>query len=177
MTLYSWVSINYSKTGTLAANNVTIDFRDNSYAGYYDEAYGYGWCPGIFNSSSNVKVNNTDMTILVDSNIDLNGQIFNGKLQSGTTVVLDNDIAIDSMLQMNTDNVVLDLNGNTITASDKFKSTFDNDAHLINTSGKNVTVENGRLVATDKNKHVVNVYGAKNTTLENLTLDHTNAAK
>ena len=81
------------------------------------------------------------------------------------------------MLQMNTDNVVLDLNGNTITASDEFKSTFDNDSHLINISGKNVTVENGTLVATDKNKHVVNVYGAENTTLENLTLDHTNAAK
>lgn len=80
VTLYSWVSTNYSETGTLTADNVTIDFRDNSYAGYYDEAYGYGWCPGIFNSSSNVKVNNTDMTILVDSNIDLNGQIFNDKL-------------------------------------------------------------------------------------------------
>lgn len=90
VTLYSWVSANYSTDGTLNATGVTIDFTDNDYAGYYDSTYGYGWCPGIFNNKNgcNVQVKNEDLTIVVDDDIDLAGQIFTSGLQSGTTVQL-----------------------------------------------------------------------------------------
>lgn len=86
--LYSWVSTNYSKEGTLNASNVTIDFTDNAYAGYENEAYGFGWCPGIFNNKTDVTVNNENLTIIVDDEINLVGQIFTNGLQSGTTIEL-----------------------------------------------------------------------------------------
>ncbi len=89
--LYAWISTNYSKTGTLNASDVTIDFTDNEYAGYTDSEHpewGYGWCPGIFNNSSNVAVNNDNLTIIVDDGIALADQVLNSKIQPNTTVVL-----------------------------------------------------------------------------------------
>ncbi|MCI7474051.1 MAG: S-layer homology domain-containing protein [Clostridiales bacterium] len=101
--LYSWISTNYSKTGTLNTSNVTVDFTDNSYAGYTDPSHpewGYGWCPGIFNHKSNVTVNNDNLTLLVDDKINLAGQVLNTNTQPNTTVVLkegtyDGNITID----------------------------------------------------------------------------------
>lgn len=173
--LYSWISTNYSKNGTLNATNVTIDFTQNSYAGYKDEQYGYGWCPGIFNKNNNVVVNNTNLNIIIDEDINLTEQIFNDKLQSNTTVTLATDVKLDSMLDIANENVTLDLNGHTITASDSFTGSYDNDKHLVNVTGSNVTIKNGTLKTTDANKHALNIYEAENVVVEDVTLNHTDA--
>lgn len=178
VTLYSWISTNYSKTGTLNTTDVIIDFTENFYAGYKHETSGYGWCPGIFNNNSQVTVNNTGLEILVDGDINLTEQIFNnGKLQENTKVVLKEDVSVDSMIDITTDNVILDLGGNTLTASDKFTNSWtnNNDAHLVQVNGaSNVTIQNGNIVTTEKNKHAVNIYESENVVLNSLNVDNTN---
>ena len=172
--LCGWVSANYAKAGTLNAENVTIDFTDTAYSGFNQDG-AYLWNPGIHNfNSAGVTVNNTNLSILVDSNINLNEQIFNGKAQPETTIVLTEDVAVGKMLDLTTDNTTLDLNGHTITATEDFYSTFPNDAHLLQVNGaENVVIKNGSLVSTDLNKHTVNVYQSQNVTLDGLTIDNT----
>lgn len=95
-----------------------------------------------------------------------------------TRIVLTTDVEIDKMLDIQTPNITLDLGGNTLSASDRFDSTWENhnDAHLVQVYGaEGVTITNGSLVATAKNKHVLNVYNADNVTIGGLTLDHKNA--
>jgi|GEM_PF-4193291 len=103
------------------------------------------------------------------------------QLPEGTTIKLTEDVALDAMLNINTNDITLDLNEHTITASELFPTVepggYENDKHLINVSGKNVTIENGTLKTTEKNKHALNVYGASEFKLKNMTLDHTNAFK
>lgn len=77
------------------------------------------------------------------------------------------------MVDINRDGVVLDLNGFTLTSSDNFTSTYPNDAHLLQITGDNVTVKNGKIVTTEENKHGVNVYQATGVVLEGLTIDNT----
>ncbi|MGI5959281.1 MAG: hypothetical protein ACOX60_07700 [Massiliimalia sp.] len=174
--LYSWISTNYSKNGTLNATNVTIDFTDNSYAGYKDEIYGYGWCPGIFNfnATCNVTVNNTGLKLIVDDKINLTEQIFNNNLQPNTTVQLtEGTYEVDKMLNITKDDITLDLGGNTLTASSSFTYPDANNSHVLNISGDNVTVENGIVKTTTNNKHGVNVYQATGVKLRGLTIDNT----
>lgn len=174
VTLYSWISASYSKEGTLNSKDVTIDFTDNGYAGYSDPTYGYGWCPGIFNSKTNVAVNNENLNIIVDGKINLTEQVFSEKLQPNSTVTLTEDVAVDSMIDITTDNTTLDLGGHTITASDSFTSTWANDAHLLQINGAAaVKVMNGKLDTTAANKHALNVYQSSDVVLENLAVDHT----
>lgn len=92
-------------------------------------------------------------------------------------VQLAGDIALSSMLNLTQSNVSIDLAGNTITASDSFAGSYENDKHLVTVYGENVTLKNGTLQTTQANKHVLNVYGATNFTLENAVLDHTQASK
>lgn len=103
------------------------------------------------------------------------------QLPEDTTIKLTEDVQLDAMLNINTKGITLDLNGYTITASELFPTVesggYENDKHLINVSGKNVTIENGTLKTTEKNKHALNVYGASEFKLKNMTLDHTNAFK
>lgn len=102
-------------------------------------------------------------------------------IPTNTTIKLISDAAISKMLDIQQDGITLDLNGKTITASESFPTVesggYENDKHLINVSGKNVTIENGTLKTTEKNKHALNVYGASEFKLENMTLDHTSAFK
>ena len=173
--LYSWVTASYSQAGTLNTKGVTIDFTDNDYAGYYDDTYGYGWSP-VVKGPKNGTVNNQSITLLVDSKIDLNGQVFTSNLQPYTTVKLTEDIAVDEMVNVTGKNVTFDLGGNTITASEDFTGTFDNDKHLVQIiNAENVNLINGTIKTTDSNKNTLNVYDSTGVVLSNLTLDHTNA--
>lgn len=99
------------------------------------------------------------------------------QLPEGTTIKLAEDVQLGAMLNINTKGITLDLNRHTITASDSFTSTYENDSHLVNVHGDDVTIKNGTLQTTEKNKHALNVYGASRFKLENMTLDHTTASK
>ena len=94
------------------------------------------------------------------------------------TVTLLKDASLDEMLSIATDGITLDLNGKTITASENFTSNWSNgnDSHLVQVlDATGVTIKNGTIETTAKNKHAVNIYGAE-VTLEGLTVDHTNAS-
>lgn len=95
--------------------------------------------------------------------------------QNGATITLASDIAVDKMLDIAANGVTLDLGGHTLTASASFDGPFDNAKHLVNVTGTNVTIKNGTLKTTTANKHVLNVYEATGTVVENLIVDHTNA--
>lgn len=94
------------------------------------------------------------------------------------TILLKENVSIDSMLTISMAGVTLDLNNHRISASNNFE--FDkgnsNSCHLINIEADNVTIKDGTLRASDGNKHVVNVYGSRNIVLDDLVLDHTNGA-
>lgn len=112
--LSAWITTNYSKTGTLNIKNVNIDFVDNEYAGYSDPTYGYGWCPGVFNSKSNVEIVNEGLSITVDDQINLAGQVLNEKTQPGTVIKLtEGTYTIDSKASISND-LTVEGNGSTI---------------------------------------------------------------
>ena len=97
---------------------------------------------------------------------------------NGQTITLRGDVTVNQMVKINKQNVTLDLNKHKITASASFSgsdSTGHNDQHLINIEAESVTVKNGSLVTTEKNKHGINVYGVDNVTLADLKIDHTNS--
>ena len=122
----------------------------------------------------------TDLTWEADADSPITSAVINA-LPKGTTIQLTENVALNAMLDIQQDGITLDLNGKTITASELFPTVepggYENDKHLINVSGKNVTIENGTLKTTEKNKHALNVYGASEFKLENMTLDHTSAFK
>lgn len=91
------------------------------------------------------------------------------------TVTLNQDVALDEMLVINTEGLTLDLNGHTISASGQFgKDTNNNNNHLVDVLAADVTVKNGTLRAGANNNHTLNVWKASNVTLQNLTLDNKN---
>lgn len=91
-------------------------------------------------------------------------------------IVLVNDVNLDKMLDIKVDDVVIDLDGHTISASDSFGSSYENDSHLINIGNEdapvdNVTIENGKIVATSKNKNPINIFDSEGIVLRNLEID------
>ena len=91
-------------------------------------------------------------------------------------IVLVNDVNLDKMLDIKVDGVVIDLDGHTISASDSFGSSYENDSHLINIGNEgapvdNVTIENGKIVATSKNKNPINIFDSEGIVLRNLEID------
>ena len=86
------------------------------------------------------------------------------------TVTLLEDVYIDSQLNLSTAGITIDLGGFTITSSENFSSSNENSSHLLNVTADGITVKNGILEITDKNRHVVNAYGA-GLTLEDVVLD------
>lgn len=90
------------------------------------------------------------------------------------TIILLKDITIESMLDINKKNVILDLNGKTINSTDYFVGS-GNKAHLIDITAFNVSIKNGYLAAGANNNHTLNIYNAKNVTIENVTIDGLNA--
>ena len=161
----AWLSTGSVTTGKIDMENVAVDFSDCHYAGQD------GFNPVSANLSSFVD-DGSGLTIVVDDEIASLQSLVNN-MPAGATVKLAEDVEIDAMLDINKDDITLDLNGHSITASETFTFTYDNDSHLVDVEGDGVTIKNGELVATDKNKHVLNLYGAENVTLKDVTLDHT----
>lgn len=176
VTMDAWINARAVTTGKVTVTNLTQDFTNSQYAGYHDNGK-YGWNPGVSGDCEGISV--TNHTIIVDEKTNLNEQVFQAEMRDGTTVKLSSNVQIDKMLNITKNNITLDLNNYTITASDSFTYTDTknkNDAHLVNVQGAGVTLKNGTLKTTDENKHALNLYSAENVTLENLTLDHTNAS-
>ena len=102
--------------------------------------------------------------------------------EENANITLETDVTLSSMLNISGNGVVLNLNNHIITGASTFPNgTDDSSKHVINISGNNVTIQNGTIVATAANRHVVNVWkGAytSNTTVElsNLILNHSAAA-
>ena len=93
------------------------------------------------------------------------------------TVTLQKNVELDSMLNITQEGVTLDLNGKTITSSNNFDNANTNESHVINISADRVTVKNGTIKATDKNRHTMQAYKAQNVVLEDLVIDHSGAGK
>ena len=92
---------------------------------------------------------------------------------SDKTLTLKADATLDSMLTINTEGMVIDLNGFTITASGNFPKDADkNNNHLVDITADNVTLKNGTLKAGSSNNHTLNVWNAQGVQLAGLTLDN-----
>ncbi len=171
VTMSSWINAKAvtAEGSTVTVKNTVQDFTNNSYAGYSDETYGYAWNPGV----SGDKVNLENFTIKVDDNANFVKQI-SDNLKPGTTVELTEDIMVDEMVYIQTEGVTIKGNGYKITASDAFKMGNHGQVNLFKVQADNVTLDNINLVATNKNKHTLDVYGSENLTLKDVTLDNTN---
>ena len=93
--------------------------------------------------------------------------------QPGDTVTLLSNVAVGETLVIDTDKIVLDLNGHTIAGMDPFSTA--NSSRLVDVLADDVTIKNGTLQAGAGNKHTLNLYEAKNVVLSNLTIDGSQA--
>ena len=96
---------------------------------------------------------------------------------SAGTIVLVDDLQLGSQLTISTAVVTIDLGGHTLTASEGFAFSFDNDSHLLNVTADDVTIKNGKIVTTSENKHAINAYGASGLTLIDLVIDASESGK
>ncbi len=171
ITMDSWISAKTVTTGKVVVKNVVQDFTDNMYAGYSSETYGYAWNPGV----SGDKVEIQSLTVKVDENVNLTEQVIKG-LKSNTTIELDGDIQVDEEVYIkDVDGITVKGNGHAITASETFKKNLAGQVNLFKVeNGENLTLENVKLVGTDKTKHCLDVYTVDNLVLKDVTLDHEN---
>ena len=88
-------------------------------------------------------------------------------------ITLYDDVAMGDTLVIDTDNIVLDLNGHTIAGMETFSTA--NGSRLVDVLADNVTIKNGTLQAGAGNKHTLNLYDAKGVTLVGLTIDGSQA--
>lgn len=190
---------NWSATGILtlrggetAASNITFENCESAFhvtAGYDDSSYNGITTDGSSSSITNSTFTNCKTAIANDTDTlgSSTGNIITpptgtkltteyiDQLPEGTTIKLTENVQLDAMLNINTNGITLDLGGHTITASTIFTGTGNN-SHLVNVHGENVTITGGTLQTTASNKHALNVYGASEFKLKNMTLDHTYAS-
>ena len=102
----AWINAKAVTAGTVTINNLTQDFSNSEYSGYY---------PGVSGSYEGIKVN--DLTIVVGKTINLKEQIFNENLRPGTTIVLADNITIDETIEIN-ETVTIDGNNKTISGKE-----------------------------------------------------------
>lgn len=175
VTLSSWITARAVTIGTVTATNIVEDFTNNSYAGYSYEGQ-WSWNPGV--SGDNVKLEG--FTIKVDNNINFVKQITEG-LRSGTTIELTEDITVDEMAYIkDVDNITINGNGHKITASENFTGDYDSEKSLFkiegnagNGTGKNITLNDVELVATNLNRNTLDLYQS-DVVLNNVVLDNQN---
>ena len=86
VTLQSWINARNVTEGNVTVTDVTMDFRNNSYAGYFDETYGYAWNPAVSGDSNHITLEN--FTVQVDAGTNLQEQLFTDQLKEGTVVEL-----------------------------------------------------------------------------------------
>lgn len=164
-----------------SAFHVTAGYDDSSYNGITTDGSSSSITNSTFTNCKTAIANNTGTlgsstgnTITPPTGTKLTTDYIN-QLPEGTTIKLTEDVQLDAMLNIDTKGITLDLNGHTITASANFSGT-GNDSHLVDVHEDNVTIKGGTLQTTDRNKHALNVYGASEFKLENMTLDHTTAS-
>ena len=173
VTLYGWVNAKAVTSGKVVADGVVTDFRDNEYAGYSDETYGYAWNPGI--SGTNVSTKGDGLIIKVDEDTKLDKQIFNDQLKDGTTIELEdgtyeleNKINILKDVKIVGNDSTLKYVGNTI-YSNKANGSF-----IDVKNGADVTVEDLILDGNNGEKplvrHGFNVFTGPNDDTAKLTL-------
>lgn len=92
-----------------------------------------------------------------------------------STITLYQDVALDQMLNVESDGLRLNLNNHIITAADSFNNSDKNSSHLINVTGQYVVIENGKLVGTSKSRHNIQAYSGGTLTLKDVVLDHSAA--
>lgn len=118
-------------------------------------------------------------TIKVDNKTNFVKQITDN-LRSGTTIELTENITVDEMAYINgVDDITINGNGNTITASDNFAvNPSHGQVNLFKvegngTTGKNIVLNDLKLVATDKNRNTLDLYQS-DVVLNNVVLDNQN---
>ena len=157
--LYGWISTNYPGTGTtagtLTTTNVTIDFTDNIYAGYFNEEYGYGWCPGIHNEKSGANVENSGLVIVVDDDIAITEQVLE-RLKSSTTIQLATDVDLNADATIGVDVTLAGIGklvipaGLSLTVEDGITMTNDTTVENNGTVHNNGTiVNNGTITGSE----------------------------
>lgn len=102
----------------------------------------------------------------------------------GAKIALGSDIKLLKNVAVTANDVTIDGNDKKIYADTDFKQTVppnqDGDSaanSLFTVSGDKVVLKNITMETGANNVHALNLYEAQNTTLENVTLDHTNAYK
>ena len=97
---------------------------------------------------------------------------FKGAYQAAgadSTIKLYEDVQLDSKLVINTKGLTLDLNGQTISASDNFKKK----GHLVEITADGVSIVNGTIQGNEYVDHALHVWNADNVKLGNgLVLDN-----
>ena len=158
-----------------------------SYANYSEDLYSSGISIG--SNGNAITVSNNEITMLNDkSEVFVNhdgvmiGDTYYIGIEEALAAAKDNDViklskkvAVEKIVDLNKSGIVFDLGGFTLTSSEDFTHTMEkgNDAHLLQISADNITVRNGNIVTTEKNKHAVHVYRASGVCLDSLTVDHT----
>lgn len=97
--------------------------------------------------------------------------------ETGNTVTLMKDIAVDSKISLDTAGIIFDLGGHMITASEEFAYDEEtpSNSHLVDVVADSITVKNGIIETGANNRHALNVYDSENIRLEDLVLNHTTA--
>ncbi len=177
VTVRSWVTARTDtvKNGTITLKNTIIDisnFIDNT-------TYATSASNDIFVSDG--------LSVLVDSSINLSGEIFN-KVPAGTTVKLTEDYLVngDRGLQIDpaNQNITFDLNGFSVKPGDDFTPNTDNGvnkwrANLMSINGADgFTLTGGKLTADGKEavRNVLNVQGSKGVVIDDVVLNHEGSA-
>ena len=186
---------------TLTVNNATIDGNIDVESSTADSIFNFANVDIIGNvTAGEQKVTLTNSTVsgeINGGNIKLDGTVAGNVVAtvdgkgyeslekalestvgaSDKIITLTQDVELDKMLDINVEGVTLDLGGHTITSSKSFDDKETNTSHVINISANNVTVKNGTIKATDKNRHTLQAYKAQGVVLEDLVIDHSNAGK
>lgn len=186
---------------TLTVNNATIDGNIDVESSTADSIFNFANVDIIGNvTAGEQKVTLTNSTVsgeINGGNIKLDGTVAGNVVAtvdgkgyeslekalestvgaSDKIITLTQDVELDKMLDINVEGVTLDLGGHTITSSKSFDDKETNTSHVINISANNVTVKNGTIKATDKNRHTMQAYKAQNVVLEDLVIDHSGAGK
>ncbi len=181
--MYAFISASQVTAGNLTVTDVTMDFSNNRWSERYANGeVGYG--PGIIDPEikDNFNVTTEGITYLVDNDavweeLLSENYAYYSDTKPGTVIKFTEDITVDKMFDISRSDIVIDFNGFTLTASEDFASTYENDSHLVQISGDNVTVKNAKIVTTAANKHGINIYQATGVVLENVTVDHTLCTK
>ena len=182
---------NAINVGEDGGENIVISdntFINISYANYSENLYSSGISIG--SNGNAITVSNNEITMLNDkSEVFVNhdgvmiGDTYYIGIEEALAAAKDNDViklskdvAVNEMVSIGKSNLTFDLNGFTLTASEDFTNTWENgnDSHLLQIlSASNVTVKNGKLVTTAKNRHALNIYESAGVVVDGVEIDHT----